>query len=85
MNDKIIQFLDEAGYDGSPSEPAALQLLRYFEQEYDVNLLPLLEQEWVDEQLERELTDEHFDTIREFIDEQHLREYDAALSRIEAY
>ncbi len=82
MNNKIIRFLEDAGFEGSSSEPVALQLLRYFEKEYDVNLLPLLEQEWVDEQIDREITHEQFESIRELIDEQHIREYDAALARL---
>ncbi len=85
MNDKIISFLEDAGYQGASSDPAALQLLRYFEEEYDVTLLPLLEREWVDEQIEKELTQEHFMTLRDFIDEKHLNDYDQALARIEAF
>lgn len=84
MNDKIVRFLQDAGYQGASSEPAALQLLRFFEAEYDVTLLPLLEREWLDEQAERELTPEHFLMLREFIDDQHLGDYDNALARIEA-
>ena len=84
MNDKILRFLADAGFQGASSEPVALQLLRYFEAEYDVNLLPLLEKEWVDEQLEREITQEHFNTLRDFIDEQHLNDYDNTLSNIES-
>lgn len=84
MNEKIIQFLSDAGFEGSSEEPVALQLLRYFEAEYDVNLLPLLEKEWVDEQIERELTQAHFESLRSFIDDEHLDEYDEALTRIGA-
>ncbi len=82
MNNKIIRFLEDEGYEGSSKEPAALQLLRYFEQEYDVNLLSLLEQEWVDEQIEQEISHEQFETIRELLDERHIREYDAALMKL---
>ncbi len=84
MNEKIVRFLEDAGFQGGSSEPAALQLLRFFEAEYDVSLLPLLEREWLDEQVEREATHEHFMLLREFIDEQHLGDYDNALARIEA-
>ena len=84
MNDKIKQFLDEAGYEGTSTEPAALQLLRFFEEEYDVSLLPLLEREWVDEQIEREVTQEHFKMLREFIDDEHLGAYDKTLATIES-
>ena len=66
MNEKIIQFLADAGFEGSTEEPVALQLLRYFEAEYDVSLLPLLEKEWVDEQIERELTEKHFESLYKF-------------------
>ena len=85
MEDKIIRFLQEAGFEELSNEPAAIQLLRFFEQEYDVTLLPLLEQEWVDEQLERELTTEHFQTLREFIDDQYLVDYDKTLAMIDSF
>ncbi len=85
MKDKIIRFLQEAGFEEASSEPAAIQLLRFFEQEYDVSLLPLLEQEWVDEQIEREVTAEHFQTLREFIDDQFLVDYDKTLAMIDSF
>ncbi len=85
MNEKIIRFLEDAGYNGAASEPAALQILRFFEEEYDVSLLPLLEQEWVDEQLEREITHDHFQALRGFIDEKYLGEYDKVLAQIESF
>ena len=85
MNDKILRFLDDAGYEAEQNEPAAMQLLRFFEEEYGVSLLPLLEKEWVDEQIERELTHEHFQTLRGFIDDKYLGDYDRALERIESY
>ena len=84
MNEKIVRFLQDAGYQGASSEPAALQLLRFFEAEYDVSLLPLLEREWLDEQAEREVTHAHFMMLRELLDEQHLGDYDEALARLEA-
>ena len=84
MNDKIIQFLADAGYEGATDEPVAIQLLRYFEAEYDVNLMPLLEQEWVDEQIENEFTIEQFESLRAFIDDEHLSHYDEALESIES-
>ncbi len=82
MNDKIIRFLQDAGYEGTSTEPAALQLLRFFEEEYDVSLLPLLEREWVDEQIEREATFAQFQILREFIDEKHLGAYDKTMAAI---
>lgn len=83
MNDKIIRFLEKAGYQGSAVEPVAMQLLRYFEQEYDVSLLPLLEQEWIDEQLNLEITDEQFQTFRSFIEDRFMDDYDQVFEEIE--
>lgn len=85
MNEKIMRFLQDAGFEGTPSEPVAIQLLRFFEEEYDVSLLPLLEQEWVDEQLEREMTSNHFQTLRAFIDDKYLADYDEALAKIDTF
>jgi hypothetical protein len=85
MNKKIVQFLKDAGYEANNSEPAALQLLRYFEEEYGVALLALIEREWIDEQLHRDLSGRDFAEVREFIDDQYLDKFDRTLARIEAY
>ena len=85
MNDKIIRFLEDTGYEGASDEPAALQLLRYFEEEYDVSLLSLLEREWVDEQIEREITQAQFDSLRDFLDDEFLSHYDKAIASIESF
>lgn len=85
MNEKIKQFLNDAGFEGSDQEPAALQLLRYFESEYGVSLLPLLEKEWLDEQLHKDVSGHDFKVLRGFIDDQHLNFFDQTLAEIEAY
>ena len=85
MNKKIIQFLTDAGYEAVENEPAALQLIRYFEDTYGVSLMKLLEQEWVNEQVSRELTHRDFEVLREYVDESHVLEFDEAVATIEAY
>ena len=84
MNKKIIQFLEEAGFEGQKTEPAALQLLRYFEEEYGVNLLALLEKEWLDEQMHSDLSHYDFEMLREFIGDGHLEKFDEVVAQIEA-
>ena len=85
MNKKIIQFLSDAGYESPENEPAALQLIRYFEETYQVSLMTLLEQEWIDEQVSRELTHKDFNVLREHLDEGQAVEFDQAVAAIEAY
>lgn len=84
MNKKILKFLNEAGYELVENEPAALQLIRYFEDTYGVNLMGLLEQEWLDEQVNRELTHKDFDVLREFVDDGLMVEFDEAVAAIAA-
>ena len=85
MNKKIMQFLKDAGYESVKDEPAALQLIRYFEDTYGVTLMKLLEQEWVNEQVNRELTHRDFELLRDFVGEGHILEFDEAVATIEAY
>lgn len=84
MNKKILKFLNEAGYELVENEPAALQLIRYFEETYGVNLMGLLEQEWLDEQVDRELTHKDFEVLREFVDDGYVVEFDEAVAAIAA-
>ena len=84
MNKKILKFLKEAGHEPIENEPAALQLIRYFEETYEVSLLKLLEQEWIDEQVSRELTHKDFEVLREFVDDGHIQEFDEAIAVIES-
>ena len=84
MNDKIKQFLENAGFSVDADEPATLQLLRYFEAEYGVNLLALLEQEWLDEQLNADMDHYDFEVLREFLDEGHQVKFDEVVAEIAA-
>ena len=84
MNKKILKFLKDAGYEPHENEPAALQLIRFFENSYGVSLMRFLEQEWIDEQVTRELTHKDFEVIREYMDEGHILEFDEAIATIEA-
>ena len=85
MNKKILQFLKDAGFKALDHEPAAIQLIRYFEDSYGVSLLKLLEQEWITEQFTRELTHQDFEALREFVDDGNVIEFDKTIATIEAY
>ena len=85
MNEKIIRFLSDAGYDRPVTEPAALQLIRYFEETYGVSLMGLLEQEWVDEQLSKDITHHDFEVLRDAVDQSNIADFDKTIARIEAY
>lgn len=76
MDRKIRNFLQEAGYTCGAQTSSHLQLLRFFEAEYDAEIMGLLEQEWFEEQIERDLSSDDFWTIRTAIDEAYLPEYD---------
>ncbi len=67
MNDKIKDFLDQVGYDASKEGAAGIHLLRYFEEEYGVSLMGLMEKEWLDEQVENEFEDLDFQSFRPYI------------------
>ena len=70
MNEKIRDFLRGAGYDVNDAEPTGLQLVRLMEEEYDFLVMGLLEQEWMQEQIDRDLESEEFTDFRDLIEDQ---------------
>lgn len=84
MEDKITLFLEKAGFQVNPGEPLGIQLIRYFESEYDVSLLNLLEKEWLEEQAGNDYNDEFFNLIRSHLDEQDIPAYDKKMKILAA-
>ena len=82
LNLKIQSFLQNAGVTHDDTKSSQTQLLRYFEEEYGLQVMHLLEQEWVDEQLERDLTSGDFKNFRMFVAEDQLSSYDEAVSSL---
>lgn len=64
LDDKIRAFLEAAGYDYDESASSSIQLIRFFEQEYDANILRLMEQEWLKEQIHHDTESGLFDEVR---------------------
>ncbi|GMQ82644.1 MAG: hypothetical protein BMS9Abin05_2100 [Rhodothermia bacterium] len=82
FNLKIQSFLQNAGVNYDDNKCSQTQLLRYFEEEYGLHMMHLLEQEWIDEQLERDLTSGDFKHLRKFVAEDQLNSYDEAVSSL---
>ena len=74
MSLKIRSFLANAGFPVDPNVHAPAELIRYFESEYDMDVLGFLEKEWVDEQIERDVLTGPFKDIRESVAEEPGRE-----------
>lgn len=79
LNLKIKSFLQNAGFRYDDEKCSQTELLRYFEEEYGLEMMRLLEQEWIDEQLDRDLTSGDFKHLRKFVSEAQLDSYDAAV------
>ena len=79
---KIQSFLKSAGVEFDEAACSKTQLLRYFEDEFGLEMMRLLEQEWVDEQLERDLTSGDFWQVREYVDVDKLDSFDQAVASI---
>ncbi len=79
---KIQSFLQSAGVEFDDTACSKTQLLRYFEGEYGLEMMSLLEQEWVNEQLERDLTSGDFWQVRDFVDEDKRESFDQAVASI---
>ena len=82
MELKIRTFLKEAGYELDESTSSNIHLLRFFEQEFGLEMMAMLEQEWVNEQLDKDLKDGFFSEVRKYIGEDHLDSYDDSVKRL---
>ena len=82
LNLKIQSFLQNAGVTYDDTKSSQMQLLRYFEEEYGMQVMHLLEQEWIDEQVERDLTSGDFRNFRKYVAEDQLSSYDEAVSSL---
>ncbi len=76
MKDKIRDFLDQVGYDTRDGDGPGLDLLRYFEDEYGVSLMGMLEKEWLEEQAEQDFDDVDFSSFREKVSASDREAYD---------
>ncbi len=85
MEEKIIRFLKDAGYENTSGEPAAMQLIRYFEDTYGVSLMALLEREWMEDQLNKDSAHYDFKTLRDVLDPQYVEDFDDTIARIGTY
>ncbi|MEZ4700957.1 MAG: hypothetical protein R2834_11545 [Rhodothermales bacterium] len=82
MNDKIKEFLDQVGYEAAEEGAAGMHLLRYFEQEYGVSLMSLIEQEWLDEQVQYDMDDLDFQSFRDAVSDDDLPAFDRDLEAL---
>ncbi len=82
LSDKIRSFLKDAGFEFAGDRASNLELLRYFEREYGFEVMRYMEQEWVEQQLEREFSQGFVDQMRTHIDEDRLEDFDDDISSI---
>ena len=73
---KIQSFLQNVGFNYDDMKCSQTQLLRYFEDEYGLEVMPLLEREWVDEQVERDLNGGYFSNLRPQVAEEQRDRFD---------
>lgn len=79
---KIQSFLKNAGFDYDDSVSSATQLIAYFENEYGLQMMGFLEQEWVDEQIERDVQIGYFRQLRAYVSRDQLANFDEAVASI---
>jgi hypothetical protein len=82
MNDKIKKFLDQVGYEAADASAAGVHLLRYFEREYGVSLLGLMEREWIEEQVEVDFVTFDFRSLRERVPDEERPAFDRDLESL---
>ncbi len=79
---KIRSFLQNAGCSYDESKASSLQLMQYFEAEYGLQVLGFLEQEWLEEQVERDIFRGQFADLREYVSQDRLADFDQAVASI---
>jgi len=79
---KIQSFLKNVGAEYDDHGCSQTQLLRYFENEYGLEVMQLLEREWVDEQVERDLSSGDFKALRQQVSDERLDRFDEDVASI---
>jgi len=83
---KIHSFMNHAGSSNSAtdSEPSknALEMVQYFEEEYDLQMMSFLEKEWLIEQVDRDLSYGEFSDLRNHVPESRREGFDKIVSAI---
>ncbi|MEM1128810.1 MAG: hypothetical protein AAGI71_19360, partial [Bacteroidota bacterium] len=82
MHDKIRAFLKGSGMDVQADDMALIKLLRFFEREYDAEILGFLEQEWLQEEMERDFNRGTLGPVRSRIPPGQREAFDADLDAL---
>lgn len=82
LSDKIRLFLKDAGFEFAGDRCSNLELLRYFEKEYGLEVMRFMEEEWVQQQLEREASEGFFTPLRALVDLEDLDDFDRDVSSL---
>jgi len=80
---KIQSFVNQvssAPAAADSTSPNALKMVKYFEEEYKLQMMSFLENEWVAEQVERDLTDGAFKDLRSHVPANRRPEFDQTVS-----
>ena len=82
LNLKIRSFLQNAGFVYDESVSSATQIVSYFEKKYGLSLMGFFEQEWIDEQVDRDIARGHFRELREYVSQDLRTDFDQAVASI---
>jgi len=79
---KIRSFLQNAGFAYDESASSAAQLVSYFEKEYGLSMMGFLEQEWVEEQVGRDIERGYFRGLREYVSRDRRTDFDEVVASL---
>lgn len=82
---KIHSFLNHASSDTltvDRKSQSALKMVKYFEEEYDLQMMSFLEKEWVTEQVERDISNGVFTDLRSHVPVNRQSGFDAIVSSV---
>lgn len=79
---KIQTFLRQAGVSVDDTTSSGIQLIRYFEEEFGCAIMPMLEQEFWEEQATLDAKRGLFGSVRKHLDEDDRPDFDAVMEKI---
>ena len=78
----FVNQVDSPATAGNVSSDSALKMVKYFEEEYDLQMMSFLENEWVEEQVDRDVTHGEFSELNAEIPTSRQASFESAVASI---
>jgi hypothetical protein len=82
LSQRIRSFLAATGFDFKGDRSSNLELIRYFQAEYGLEVMGLLEREWLEEQLKYDQSQGFVRQLRDQVSDDRLDDFDGDIASI---